>query len=503
MEVNRQLRKTVRRWGLRLRLSESLSWGLWGAVVGLSLGLLLALAARLWPLLLARQLVGPAGLLTLAGATFGIAFAWLRPRSLASFARTFDRRFDLAERLTTAVEIGGGRLRATPEMSAAQLADTLDVTARANPRAMLPLRPSRWALLASGVLIVALALSLWLPNPQEGILLQRAAVRAAIEEQIKALETIQEGVAEAEELTETEREMLLQALDEAIAALDAGQATPEEAVAALSEAEQTLAELQDPGAATTQAGLESAAEEMADSELTRAIAEALANGDYETAMEALAAYGSEEGEPLTRDEALELARELAQAAEALAESDPALAEQLARAAQAIEQGNVEEAQEAIREAARRMGEAGERVERQEAIEGVLAQLQKGREQVAQACGAEPSPGQGSAEGQSPGNGQQTQPGHHEDAGSGTPYDEVYVPNRFDEEGQGVDVEREGDDGIPVGDAPLPAPEGGRAGVPYQTVYADYADQASAALEGSYIPLGMKQYVRKYFSSLEP
>jgi hypothetical protein len=80
-----------------------------------------------------------------------------------------------------------------------------------------------------------------------------------------------------------------------------------------------------------------------------------------------------------------------------------------------------------------------------------------------------------------------------------------VPGRFDEEGAGVDVGREdpGGEGVPVGGVPLPAPEEGRAGVPYREVYAEYADQAGAALEGSYIPLGLKQYVRDYFSSLEP
>jgi hypothetical protein len=111
--------------------------------------------------------------------------------------------------------------------------------------------------------------------------------------------------------------------------------------------------------------------------------------------------------------------------------------------------------------------------------------------------------QGGQGGQEAGDGQQTQPGHHEDAGSGVPYDEVYVPYRLDEEGAGVDVGREGDEGMPVDGAPLPAPEEGRAGVPYREVYADYAEHAGAALEGSYIPLGMKQYVRDYFSSLEP
>lgn len=102
-----------------------------------------------------------------------------------------------------------------------------------------------------------------------------------------------------------------------------------------------------------------------------------------------------------------------------------------------------------------------------------------------------------------GSGQQAQPGHHEDAGSGAPYNQVYVPYRFDEEGTGIDIGREGGEGVPMGDAALPAPEGGRAAVPYRQVYAEYAGRASTALEGSYIPLGLKHYVRDYFSSLEP
>lgn len=508
------LQSYLRRWGLLLRLVESLTWGPWGGAVGLGLGLALALAARLWPLLTARWLAGSAGLLALLGAALGLAVAWLWPRSLFRLARAFDRRFGLAERLTTAVEIGAGRLRVMQKMAAAQLSDTLDAAGRVDPRAALPLRASRRALLTFGLLAAALSLSLWLPNPQEDVLLQRAAVRAAVEEQIEDLEAVREEVVGAEGLTEAEREALLQALEEAIAALDEGRATSEEAVAALSEAERALAELQDPGAATVQEGLERAAGEMADSELTRGIAEALANGDYQQAARELAAFSGTQGEMLTREEELELARELAQAAESLAESDPDLAEQLAQAAEAIERGDIAEAREAIGEAAQQMGEAGARVERQEAVEGALAELQEGREQIAQAGSTGQSgAGGGMAQqggqqggqpgGQQAGTGQQQQPGHSEDAGTSAPYDEVYVPGRMDEEGAGVDVGREGDGGAPVGGAPLPAPLEGGANVPYREVYAEYAAQAGAALEGSYIPLGMKQYVRDYFSSLEP
>jgi len=517
MAVDYRLGNYVRLWGLRLRLVESLSWGPWGAAAGLGAGLLLAIGARITPLLTARWLAGLAALLSLVGVTVGLAAVWLRPRPLHRLARTFDRRFRLAERLTTAIEIGAGQLRTTPAMTAAQLADTLDTATGVDAGVMLPLRASRRALLALGVLATALALSLWLPNPQEDVLSQRAVVRAAIEEQIEELEAAREEVIKAEGLTEAEREMLLQVLEEAMAALDKGRATPQEAMAALSEAERALAELQDPGAATVQAGLERAAKGMADSELIHDIAEALAQGDYSAAAEALAAYAGTEGEPLTREEELELARELAEAAEALAESDPDLAEQLAQAAEAIERGDIAQAREEIREAAQRMAASGQRVQRQEAVEGALAQLQEGREEIAQAGGASPptgqSPGRGGAgeqtaqgegqQGGQPGSGQQTQPGHHEDAGTGAPYDEVYVPYRFEEEGAGVEVGREGGEGVPSGDAPLPAPEGGRAAVPYRQVYADYAAQAGAALESSYIPLGLKQYVRDYFSSLEP
>ncbi|MEA3340845.1 MAG: hypothetical protein U9R15_12850, partial [Chloroflexota bacterium] len=194
------LKTYLRRWGLWLRLVESLTWGPWGGALGLGLGLMLALAARLWPLMMARWLAALTGSLALASVIVGLAVVWLWPRSSLRLARIFDRRFGLAERLTTALEIGAGRLCATEAMSGAQLADALNVAARVDVRALLPLRASRRALLAFCALAAALALSLWLPNPQEDVLLQQAAVRQTIEEQIEDLEAAREQVAEAEGL---------------------------------------------------------------------------------------------------------------------------------------------------------------------------------------------------------------------------------------------------------------------------------------------------------------
>jgi hypothetical protein len=68
----------------------------------------------------------------------------------------------------------------------------------------------------------------------------------------------------------------------------------------------------------------------------------------------------------------------------------------------------------------------------------------------------------------------------------------------------VDVPGQGDDnGPPTGEVDGGPHDQGEALVPYDQVYADYEAQAASALENSYIPRGMKDYVRAYFSSLEP
>ena len=74
-----------------------------------------------------------AGLLALAGVMIGLLVVWLRPRALLRLARVFDRLFGLAERLTTAEEIGTGRLLTTATMGRAQLSDTLNAAARVDP----------------------------------------------------------------------------------------------------------------------------------------------------------------------------------------------------------------------------------------------------------------------------------------------------------------------------------------------------------------------------------
>lgn len=40
-------------------------------------------------------------------------------------------------------------------------------------------------------------------------------------------------------------------------------------------------------------------------------------------------------------------------------------------------------------------------------------------------------------------------------------------------------------------------------IPYEEVYYDYLEAAAEAMDQIYIPSGLKDYVREYFSQLEP
>ena len=75
---------------------------------------------------------------------------------------------------------------------------------------------------------------------------------------------------------------------------------------------------------------------------------------------------------------------------------------------------------------------------------------------------------------------------------GQPGDPDFLPGR--QTGEGEEIVRES------------RPQPGAAGaalVPYSDVYASYAAAAAAAMQRDYIPIGLREYVRDYFTLLEP
>ena len=259
------------------------------------------------------------------------------------------------------------------------------------------------------------------------------------------------------------------------------------------------------------------------------------------------------------------AQRLEAMADALTDANPELAQALRDAATAMRRGDIDAAQEAIGRAAELTQQAGQQIAAQQATKQALGQVQEGRRELAQSGkddvdrvhprgqsasesqgqrgqgqqgrdqgrqsqaqgqGGQGRQGSGSGGGQSTSDGGQSasdsdsgdqggqkgppadpqgpippnQPGQEGE----TPYDPIYAPERLGGEGgERVNVPGEGEGGPPTGETDGGPRDEGQALVPYNEVYTDYQAQAASALENSYIPRGMKEYVRAYFSSLEP
>jgi hypothetical protein len=539
----RYLIEHLRPFEARLRRRAGLSWATWAAGAGLAAALLLALAGRLFPLLPTPHLLALCLGVVLALILGALGVARLRPASLLAIARRCDHELALAERLSTAVELGSGRLKTSPHLAEAQLRDAEGHLAVLAPGSAFPWRLSRRRAGVLLALAAALVAAFALPNPQDAILQRRAQEQEVIAQETAKLEELRAELVAEGVLTNTPQgELALKTLDDLIAELKAGQLSPEEALAAISAAEGELSKLQ-AAADARRAGLGDAADALSEHDATADAARELEGGDYDAAAAALS------GElPTTPEEMQDLADALRAAAARTAATDPQLAASLEAASQALEAGDLDAAQQALAQAAEALAEAGQELAAQEAVEGTLARIQDARQAIAQAGEGEGQEGAAIAEGEGTGEGTEQAIGVGVGAGGGTGQDTVGGGSGIEEPGAGADGltaeggtegqmpttapprGREGDyepvyapqhlggdEGpvtapppqeqpgeVPLGEVPgQPPQQPGGASVPYDQVYADYHDAAADALQSSYIPLGMKEYVRQYFSALEP
>jgi hypothetical protein len=95
-------------------------------------------------------------------------------------------------------------------------------------------------------------------------------------------------------------------------------------------------------------------------------------------------------------------------------------------------------------------------------------------------------------------------GNQPDGAGERAFDPVYAPQRLGGEAGDDTVILEPDTSdAPVVEGEFSQNPTGEVTVPYNQVFADYADAASRALQNNYVPLGLRDIVREYFSSLEP
>ena len=510
------LNREIARLTSTLRLHSAVIGTGWGIAAALLLELLAALIARITPWLYQTELLLALVWAVGGGALLGAVSGYVWPHPLPQRLRLFDRRLQLADRLTTAWELAQGRIHAPNMITRLQREETLRAVRVVDPHHAFPARLSRNAGILALITILGLVPALLVANPQEAKLARQAMQQQATEAAITQLETTQDALAENTTLSAAEREAALKALEEALSVLQDRRSTPDEQQAALTEAERQLADLRSP---ETEAQIQRLAEAapLTTEAIVQPFTEALQQGDTEAAAAYLRDLIDPTNErPLTPEEILALADAFEQLADALQETDPALAAQFQEIAQETYSGDMTEAQQAVAEAAETLSETAQANAPNQTLEQAQASLQQAQEslgdsqrqtttQVASGGTATQPGGTGSQQGpgsepsQAAGNGSGSgtgSSGHHEDAGSSAPYGTEDAPRIADEGGE-ITLPREKTLGAPQTTTGVP----GEARIPYQDVYATYAEAAEADLARNVYPPALRTYVREYFSGL--
>lgn len=390
-EANQDIVRLIAQWNVRLRLQHTLTWLPRGLSAGLGAAVGVALLARYRPILLQQQVLAVGLALAAAGALVALAAVWVWPQPTAHAARHYDRLFGLKERLSTALELSAGRLRAVRgDIAALQVDDALTAARRVDHRSQMPFQV-RWRdWVTAAVLLAAFLVAWWLPNPQAGALAVQQAFSQTVEAQVSDLRALRENALADSSLTEEEREAILQTLDDAIETLEQPGVTREEAVATLSEASQKLRDL---SAAETEAVerrvaalREAVAPIMTEDAATIGLAQALQSGDMQRAAEAMQQLAEGLGQ-MSQEQREALAQQLERAAEALEAAAPEMAQQLREAAEALREGDTERAQAALQELAEQMRQLGaqsqQRAPGSQTMERMAEQVQEGQQRLMQ------------------------------------------------------------------------------------------------------------------------
>ncbi len=569
----------VQTWSRRARLQRSVAGLLGGLAIGLFLAVIIAIAARIWPLMSTAALVALALMCALSGTLLALGWPWLRHwrTSPLAWARRFDRQFGLRQRISTALEVDAGTLAIkSTALRTQQQHDALRMAESVDARKQLPFKLSlRDGLIALG-LALALALAIALPNPQQQVLAQKVEFRENLAQQIKQIEEAKRAIEQSQSLTDAQKKQALQALNDAQQALADPNATPEQALAALNDTQSKLDALRDQSAEQLGQDLQQAGNAMSADELTNALANSLGKQEFGKAAQQLRSLSTKDGQTLSQDEMQRVANQLDQMARGVQQSDAAMAQQLRSAAQQMREGNAEQARQSLNQAASGLDKAGDAQQVQQSLNQAQARAETARQSVAQSSrtaqnkqqqagqpngqqqqgqngqqgqqgqsgqanqssnseqsgqsqsgqpgqnGESSSAGQqggaagqtgeadgqnsssqnGQAQGQSGGTAQgaSDQSGHSEDSGSES---SVYAPSRVNAQGKQVVLEdNQGQTASDPSGRQNTAP-GGNSSVPYQNVYGDYSKAADEALKSDEVPAGLRDYVRDYFSSLDP
>jgi chemotaxis protein histidine kinase CheA len=395
-----QLINLLSRWDRRQRVQQSFVWVPRGMIVGLAAGIILAVVARLQPWLMPEQLTIASGITVIAGILAALGTVWLRQYDALTLARRFDDLFELKERVSTSLEMIAGRIQSpNEEINERLLDDAVERASSINARAYLPLRwvPRDWALL--GVLFLTLGLLLILDNPQTTAMAAEQAIQNTIQNQIAELENLRQQIEAESGLDEATREELVEAIEQAIEQLSQEELSQEEAVATLSNLAEQIGQIAETPELETgeRRAFEQAAQHL--TEEAGEVATAFEQSQLQQASQALSDLSDSLAE-MEQAEQLQLAEALEAAAQELAETNPELAQALQDAADALEQGNTEQAEQALDQASQQVmrqaeqsGNYSEQNMRRQVASQAAQQAQESAQQIARTGRDAQQPGQ--------------------------------------------------------------------------------------------------------------
>jgi len=476
-------------------------------ITGLMLACLLLLVSRFLPWASASYWAFGAGAVCFLGAL--AAALWFRP-SLSHTTRLVDSRLALHDRLSTAWEMRDE----TAPLFGMQRRDALKQLGKYTPGTAISLRPHRASLIAFAVVVAALVLLVFLPNPMTAVLQQQAAFQARIAKQISAIAHVRTQLVQQTTTSAQQRAQIDQILRDLQTKLQNAK-NETQAQQALAEAQAKLNQLRDPQASNRAQARTAASSSLQSSPNAslNAISQALATNNSKQLANALQSLASQVNK-MTPAQRAQLAQQLEQAANQ-AHQDPKLSASLHQLAKSIADGSSSEVSDASNAVQTAASQDATDQSQSNSIDQASQSLQQAANALASATDGttaqNQNQGQGQGQGQQPGQGQGQQPGQGQGQGQGNggngglgnggghgnntgsksgQNEQVFVPGQI---GSGSSSQsNDGNNGlVQNGDA-----------VPYSRVIQQYDQLAHDAIDNTNISPDLKDLVHGYFSALE-
>lgn|GEM_PF-3196003 len=342
--------------------------------------------------------------LTILLPTAAIAYAILRQPSINDTAQALDARLDNQQRLVTSIELlddeqskiqtPGGHPKS--KISGVQLSTTSDMLARANPKAVYPVRTPWPALLASmGLLMLAMGIFALKGLPGDFAPLQPLGVPGS--EQIGSVltsPTPQSGLPESQKTPDATptQQVEQSAASQAGQQSDGGSPNPNDP------SSQAASQ-------SAQQGLDRLGQGLGEQSISQQAADSLKQGNYDEAAQQLEEIGRE-NDQMSEGAKRDLADSLEEAA-LDPNTTPRLRDAAQAAADALRQGDYKDIDEAMRD----LGDA-----LKQTAQDVIPQEELAKTFPDQPQGSQPQQGQQGQEGQQNQQGQQGQAGQTPQAG---------------------------------------------------------------------------------------